>query len=298
VGCRSCCHKTGWPILSQPHRERVGYRIARSYQRSDLRHELLHIRDYVSHPKDSGYRGIHLIYRYKSDRKSTYNGLKVEIQLRSLPQHAWATAVETVGVFTSQALKSSQGSADWLRFFALMSSALSRRERTFPVPGVPDDPHLLREEIRELGHRLDVEKHLLMYAEAMRAPEKVGVKNAHYFLLSLDPVRKRIRVTGYQKNEIEQAESAYLALERKAMNREGRTDSVLVSVETFSMLKRAYPNYFLDTHRFIEAVAREIRPTSRRDNPAQRILPFPYFGRIVLPTQSNVVRSVRTGRYL
>ena len=273
------------------------YRIAHAYQRSDVRHELVHIDDYIAAPKESGYRGIHLVYRYKSDKKHTYDGLKVEIQIRSSVQHAWATAVETVGVFTRQALKSSQGSEDWLRFFALMSSAISRRERTFPVPNTPDEPPILRDEIREYAYRLDVERSLLMFATAMSAPETVGIKNAHFFLIALNPTEKKIRVTGYQKHELKLANDAYLESERDAIKQNARTDSVLVSIETFAMLKKAYPNYFLNTHRFIELVRNEINPTSRRDNPAQRILPFPYF---TLPkTRADYkIRSVRTGRYV
>jgi hypothetical protein len=273
------------------------YRIANAYRRSEIRHELVHIDDYIAAPKDSGYRGIHFVYRYKSDKKHTYDGLKVEIQIRSSVQHAWATAVETVGVFTKQALKSSQGSEEWLRFFALMSSAISRRERTFGVPNTPDDPRTLREELREYTHKLDVESSLLMFATAMRAPETVGTKNAHLFLMTLSPNEKKIRVTGYQKHELELANAAYLTSEREAIKQNTRTDSVLVSVETFAMLKKAFPNYFLDTNRFIELVRRETNPTSRRDNPAQRILPFPYF---TLPTtrSDNKIRSVRTGRYI
>jgi hypothetical protein len=66
------------------------------YQKSSLKHKLMRIDHYIDHPQVSGYRGVHLIYRYFSDRKTTYNGLQIEIQLRSQLQHAWATAVETV----------------------------------------------------------------------------------------------------------------------------------------------------------------------------------------------------------
>ena len=51
--------------------------------------------DYVRKPKTSGYRGIHLVYRYHNDRKTIYNGLQIEPQLRTRRQHAWATAVDT-----------------------------------------------------------------------------------------------------------------------------------------------------------------------------------------------------------
>jgi len=59
------------------------------------------------------------------------------MQIRSQLQHAWATAVETVGTFLQQALKSSQGDEGWQRFFALMGNAMAMRERRPPVPNTP-----------------------------------------------------------------------------------------------------------------------------------------------------------------
>ena len=61
--------------------------------------------DYIQNPKPDGYRSVHLVYKYFSTSKSLaiYNDLKIEIQLRSKLQHAWATAVETVDFFTGQA---------------------------------------------------------------------------------------------------------------------------------------------------------------------------------------------------
>jgi putative GTP pyrophosphokinase len=52
--------------------------------------------DYIKTPKDTGYRGIHDIYSYdvNSHHGEMYKGLLVEIQYRTLVQHAWATAVE------------------------------------------------------------------------------------------------------------------------------------------------------------------------------------------------------------
>lgn len=91
-----------------------------SYSESDLKHTLAQSDNYIDAPKESGYRGVHLIYKYHSDRRHEYNSLKIEMQLRSRFQHAWATAVETVGAFVKQALKSSLGEQEWLRFFSLM----------------------------------------------------------------------------------------------------------------------------------------------------------------------------------
>jgi ppGpp synthetase/RelA/SpoT-type nucleotidyltranferase len=80
-------------------------------QSSRTRNELHREYNYIAEPKDSGYRGIHLTYKYKGE-KTEYNGYFVELQLRSKIQHAWATTVEIVDTFTDQALKSSKGSQD------------------------------------------------------------------------------------------------------------------------------------------------------------------------------------------
>jgi hypothetical protein len=84
------------------------HKIRKAYLDSQLRHELKHEKDYIAEPKESGYRGIHLVYRYISDRSEDYNGLQIELQLRSRYQHAWATAVETAGTFLERSLKSSR----------------------------------------------------------------------------------------------------------------------------------------------------------------------------------------------
>ena len=131
-----------------------------SYRTSRIKHHLVDSDDYIQNPKRSGYRGIHLIYTYYSDRKETYNGLKIEIQIRSTLQHAWATAVETVGTFIRQALKSSQGERHWLRFFALMGTAIALWEGTPPVPDTPTTKTALRKELLNYATRLDVEARL------------------------------------------------------------------------------------------------------------------------------------------
>jgi len=71
-------------------------------------HKLIKINDYVSDPKPSGYRSIHYIYEYFSTTEK-FNGLRIELQIRTKLQHNWATAVETAGIITKTSLKSSQG---------------------------------------------------------------------------------------------------------------------------------------------------------------------------------------------
>lgn len=191
-----------------------------------------------------------VVYRYFSDRNDTYNGLRIEIQVRSRLQHAWATAVETVGLFTQQALKSSRGTEDWLRFFALMSSELARIEGTAIVPGTPDDQAEAVKELRRLCTSLDVVNRLRLFGATLNFAEDQSVaKIAKFFLLELNVPSGSLRLRSY--NNALLAADAYNAIER-ASAEDPTTDVVLVSVD--SQLRRAYPNYFLDTTVFVDAV--------------------------------------------
>lgn len=47
---------------------------------------MVRIKDYISEPKDDGYRAVHVIVKY-DDRR-------IEVQLRTRIQHEWAFTVE------------------------------------------------------------------------------------------------------------------------------------------------------------------------------------------------------------
>lgn len=226
------------------------------YGDSDLKHELIDSDDYIRSPKKSGYRGIHLIYSYYSDKTEKYNGLKIEIQFRSRLQHAWATAVETVDTFTRQALKSSQGERDWLRFFQLMSSEMAVREGTPTVPGTPNGADDLIEELRHLAKQLDVVGKLSAFGHTLSKAQP-NLRGSHYFLMVLDSRDHRITVHGYRKRDLVAASTRYLEIERQNIE-DPNMDAVLVSVDSLQALKRAYPNYYLDTRVFLVELQRAI----------------------------------------
>ena len=48
---------------------------------------------------------IHLIFNFHSGSRSEWEGLRIEMQLRSAQQHFWATAVETVEAILKQSLQ-------------------------------------------------------------------------------------------------------------------------------------------------------------------------------------------------
>jgi hypothetical protein len=230
--------------------------IKQSFFDGRLGHQLDHIDDYIASPRDSGYRGVHLIYRYapKGVATSPYKGMKVELQLRTQAQHAWATAVETVGTFTGQALKSSQGVGDYLRLFALMASVQAMFEGTTPTPGTPDDVDNLIAEIRHIDNKVNFRQRFFAYGNLLEPIFNVSLDSS-YYLLDLDSDSMSVDVVGYKSGEINQAMTRYSELE--AQVRENPSDTrqvVLVLASSLAALKSAYPNYFLDTRAFNAAL--------------------------------------------
>lgn len=111
------------------------YDSIKKYNLSRIRHILKREYDYIQNPKPSGYRSYHMVYQFQSDKKETYNkNMLIEIQFRTRLQHVWATAVEMMGIYTKNNLKSSQGDEDILRFFTLVSSLFAIIEDSTVCP--------------------------------------------------------------------------------------------------------------------------------------------------------------------
>ena len=60
---------------------RPGEQLAEAYRASGVKHKIVHTDDYIEKPQESGYRGVHFVWRYHSDRREAYNDLKIEMQL-------------------------------------------------------------------------------------------------------------------------------------------------------------------------------------------------------------------------
>lgn len=218
-----------------------------------IKHKLVSQKNYVLKPKESGYRGIHLIFRYFSDKVKVYDGLKIEIQLRTYLQHSWATAVETVGTFTNQALKSSMGQPEWLRFFTLASTSMAMIENSPLVPGVDLAPDEVIKELKALYKSLNVEKTLSAYSGAMNIIETQITGNSKFYLLELDIDSQSVRLATFKQNEFEKASAMYLEWERR-ISENSSANAVLVSADSMTALKKAYPNYFVDTDSFLKSL--------------------------------------------
>lgn len=230
------------------------YKYSEQYEKSRKRHILKKTYDYIKNPKPSGYRSLHMVYQYYSDFVDSYNkNMLIEIQYRTHLQHLWATAVETMGLFTKEAIKSGQGSDDVKRFFLLVSALFAKIEYQPIPPNVIDDEDEIVSEIE----MLNVKNNFLDFLSGIRVAvdnqeDKIGVKNTGYYILILNYNTKRLQIKHYKSSQITEANDVYNSIE--ATRAESKIDAVLVRVSSFKELQKAYPNYFSDIGEFVDIV--------------------------------------------
>lgn len=225
------------------------------YSDGSLTHELVDTDDYISNPKTSGYRSLHLIYKYKNPAAEQYNGLCLELQIRTKLQHAWATAVETIGSFISQALKANEGPAEWLEYFKIVGAAFAIMEKCPPpleFQGMSKNDIFAK--CVEAEQHLDVRHKLHGFVLAANAITSSSAKGS-YHLIVLNATERTLSIASFGKGRLEQANSAYADAERQALENDA-IQTVLVATNSVDSLRRAYPNYFLDTREFLQWLGR------------------------------------------
>lgn len=229
------------------------------YRNARFKHRLVApIRNYIDNPKSDGYRSIHLIYKYESPSAPQYNGLSVELQIRTKLQHAWATAVETMGTYLGQALKSGQGELAWREFFTQAGAALAAIEKTPPVPGFERMGSVeVFQKVAETEGKLRVLERLRGFAVATDKITTEGGKG-DYHLVILNSSNRTVSIKPFAKTDLERANWEYSVVERRAADGD-RVEAVLVSAGPVEALRKAYPNYFLDTQEFVRHIEKVMR---------------------------------------
>jgi putative GTP pyrophosphokinase len=200
--------------------------------------------DYIKQPKETGYRGVHDIYEYdvNSDVGRALAGLYVEIQYRTLVQHAWATAVEVIGFVTESQPKFQQGDRRYEHAMALASEILARAHESSkgPFPDMPD-----RDLVRSFL-ALEDELHLLRMLRGLNATDRaVSAKRNAILIMS---ATGELEVKTFR--EAPDALRALFELERDMPDR----DIVLVRADTSDEVRIAFRNYFSDARDFIRLV--------------------------------------------
>lgn len=222
------------------------------------RHDLKE-NNYIEHPKPDGYRSHHLIASYKGKGLSEiYDDRKVEIQLRTRFQHSWATAVEAVGLFRGEELKSNQGSPDWLRLFFLMSAEIAEAENCPISVAVPDRSKRVKE-IRELDKKLNASQTLENLVHTVRWDEYISrtQEAPKYYLIRYDRDHNVVTVEPYSNLNL--AAGSYDAAEERGNLTDDETENiVLVEVDKIENLRLAYPNYFGDVQLFRQSLQKTV----------------------------------------
>lgn len=89
--------------------------------RSQRRWRIVRERNYITEPKaESGYRAVHLVVD-KDERR-------IEVQLRTLTQHAWAELVEAVDRDVGHGLKEGRAPADVTEYYRFGADLLAANE--------------------------------------------------------------------------------------------------------------------------------------------------------------------------
>jgi len=101
-------------LPSLAHVQAVSRRLAKTWT-------VVRTRDYVTHPKASGYRAIHHVVRR--------DGRLIEVQLRTVRQDAWANQVEDDGRDRGVGFKFGFGAPEVHAYYVVMAEAFEALDR-------------------------------------------------------------------------------------------------------------------------------------------------------------------------
>src|SRR3989344_4395016 len=228
--------------------------IAERYISKNKRHKRIKSREknYINLPKDDGYRSIHLVYSYYSRNKvgKVFNGKLIEIQIRSKLQHIWATALETVDLFSHQRIKFGSGDPNWKYFFRLVSSAFAMMEKCPLVNNTPTDKKELYNEIRRTEKELKVTERMTAWRATV---QHLSNQRDTLFVLKLDMKNKKISFTSFKNDKDGWAKAnEELSIQEKNNQENKDCDVVLVGADNIKELTYGYKNYFADTNEFLK----------------------------------------------
>lgn len=211
--------------------------------------------NYIANPKSTGYRGIHDVYSYdvNSTHGRNYKGLLIELQYRTVYQHAWATAVEVVGFITESQPKFQQGDK---RYEEALSYASEIIARAFEARK-SCHPNLSNAEVVECFLRLDDELGLMRMLRALNASQGEVSSKQNVILIfgNEDGVQPQddeptplLETRSFRDST--DALRELFRLEAEFPDR----DVVLVRAASTEDVRTAFRNYFSDAEDFIRLI--------------------------------------------
>lgn len=231
------------------------YSMLETIQKGRHKHEpIIPPHDYIETPKEDGYRSIHQVFRFNNSLHPELNGLPVEIQLRTKLQHCWATAVETMGVVEKCSFKTGQGDEQIKKFFKLASALFAIDEKC----NVPDEfKDLTKKQIVDEFNALDKKIGILKKIEGIAVSanhiQRTFAKNEKFSVIELRANEGKVYINAFTEDQI--ALDYYKTREQSTLN-DPSISVVLMSAGNLRQIKKAYPNYFLDTREFLKNITR------------------------------------------
>jgi hypothetical protein len=135
------------------------------------------------------------------------------------------------------------------------------------VRGVSEGPHDIRwfDELEALIEKLNVVATLDGLRSGVHIAKDVPASAA--YILVLDSETRNTEVIGF--NSSEEAARRYEDIEKQTIDRPN-IQAVQVSVESLGALREAYPNYYMDTARFVGILQGFLRATKAHKKNAKK----------------------------
>lgn len=209
--------------------------------------------DYITSPKIDGYRGIHDVYEYQSKRESgaPWNKLRIELQYRTIYQHAWATAVEVAGLLTDNEHKFGRANAQYSEFFCLTSEIIGRAFEASKSCRPELDFEELFENVDRLEKSINILTVFKQYNEVAQHVSSFG-KNTILIFNKRAEGEEKTQVLSY--DSFAEAIRELGKIERANLREREPFDAVLVRGVTGpgqGSIQSAFRNYFADTRDFM-----------------------------------------------
>lgn len=220
------------------------HRFRREFHAARFNHKMRNAPDkydYICHPKKTGYRGIHDVYEYdvNSELGRSLKGLYIEIQYRTLVQHAWATAVEVVGFITESQPKFEKGDDRYHQAMSYASEILARAHEDHKGPFHELSDRDVLKKFLELDDELGLMQTLRGLHEA-----KGGISEKKNTILIFSPGGE-LSVRSFR--DATDALRELFELEKKLP----QSDIVLVRADSSEEVRTAFRNYFTDAREFV-----------------------------------------------
>ena len=191
--------------------------------------------DYVTTPRASGYRSLHLYISKSEDDKQV-----VELQIRSRDHHNWATLVEITDFIFDEKLKEKNSNLELARFHKL----LSKRE-TLTI----QDKHEIFNIIKKYNYLEKLNSVFKRnYINVRKQWLQIESKTNHNFFLIETKREEAPKINSY--SNFNEAEQEYYMRFKENNN----SNIVLTHLPraSYSQISIAYSNYILTVHEFIE----------------------------------------------